>query len=216
MLALVILSIEKLANNKMNACKNTIIKNIIIIIVLYIIPVFLILSDTIPFRYRFITLGIVGLLTILSAFLKKTTWNEVGFRRNNLIPAIKNIIPITAICTVLSILYYHFYGARIDNSGIPVYFYVFYMLVSAPLQEFLYRSYIFYILSEVNLSRYFLMVSPVLYALAHVIYNDIPTVILSLIIGIYWAYHYTRFKNLYSVAFSHIVLGIVAIATGIL
>lgn len=90
------------------------------------------------------------------------------------------------------------------------------MFVYAPLQEFLYRPYIFYILSEVNLSRYFLIVSPVLYALAHVIYNDIPTVILSLIIGIYWAYHYTRFKNLYSITFSHIVLGIVAIATGIL
>jgi membrane protease YdiL (CAAX protease family) len=200
----------------MNTFKNTITKNIIIIIILYIIPVFLIISNIISFRYRFIILGIVGLLTILSAFLKKTTWNEIGCRRNNLIPAIKNIIPITAICTVLSILYYHFYGARIDNSGIPVYFYVFYMLVSAPLQEFLYRSYIFYILSEINLSRYFLIISPVLYALAHLIYNDILTVILSLIIGIYWAYHYRQFKNLYSIAFSHIVLGIVAIATGIL
>jgi len=200
----------------MNTSKNIIVKNTIIIIVLYIIPVFLILGDIIPFSYRFITLGIVGLLTILSAILKKTTWNEIGFSRNNLIPALKNILPITVICTVSSILYHHFYGARIDNSGIPIYFYTFYILVSAPLQEFLYRSYIFYILSEVNLSRYFLIVSPVLYALAHVIYNDIPTVILSLIIGIYWAYHYTQFKNLYSIAFSHIILGIVAIATGIL
>jgi uncharacterized protein len=200
----------------MNAFRNIITKNIIIIIVLYIIPVFLILSDIIPFGYRFITLGIGGLLTILSAFLKKTTWNEVGFRRNNLILAIKNIIPITAICTVLSILYYYFYGSRIDNSEIPVHFYILYIFVSAPLQEFLYRSYIFYILSEINLSRYFLIISPVLYALAHIIYNDIPTVILSLIIGIYWAYHYRRFKNLYSIAFSHIILGIVAITTGIL
>lgn len=189
---------------------------IIIIIGLYVLPVILILVGIIPFGYRFITLGIVGLLIILSAILKKVSFSEVGFNQHNLIPALKNILPITVICTVLSILYYHFYGARIDNSGIPIYFYVFYMLVSAPLQEFLYRSYIFYILSEAKLSRYFLIISPVLYALAHVIYNDIPTVILSLIIGIYWAYHYTRFKNLYSIAFSHIVLGIVAIATGIL
>ena len=190
--------------------------DIIIIIGLYVLPVILILVDIIPFGYRFITLGIVGLLIILSAILKKVSFSEVGFNQHNLIPALKNILPITVICTVLSILYYHFYGTRIDNSGIPIYFYVFYILVSAPLQEFLYRSYIFHILSEVNLSRYFLIISPVLYALAHVIYNDIPTVILSLIIGIYWAYHYARFKNLYSIAFSHTVLGIVAIATGIL
>ncbi len=189
---------------------------IFIIGLLYILPVILIITGIVPFGFRFITLGIVGLLIILSSILKKAPLYEVGFNQNNLIPALKNIFPITVICTISSILYYHFYGARIDNSGIPVYFYVFYMLVSAPLQEFLYRSYIFYILSEVNLSRYFLIISAVLYALAHVIYNDIPTVVMSLIIGIYWAYHYTRFKNLYSIAFSHIVLGIVAIATGIL
>jgi membrane protease YdiL (CAAX protease family) len=190
--------------------------NIIIIIGLYVLPVILIFIGIIPFGFRFITLVIVGLLIILSAFLRRVSLSETGFNQHNLIPALKNILPITLICTVLSILYYHFYGARIDNSGIPIYFYAFYILLSAPLQEFLYRSYIFYILSEVNLSRYFLIISAVLYALAHVIYNDIPTVILSLIIGIYWAYHYTRFKNLYSIAFSHIVLGIVAIATGIL
>jgi membrane protease YdiL (CAAX protease family) len=190
--------------------------DIIIIIGLYVLPVILILVGIISFGYRFITLGIVGLLIILSAILKKVSLSEVGFNQHNLIPALKNILPITVICTVLSILYYHFYGARIDNSGIPIYFYVFYILVSAPLQEFLYRSYIFYILSEAKLSRYFLIISSILYALAHIIYNDIPTVILSLVIGIYWAYHYTRFKNLYSIAFSHIILGIVAIATGIL
>ena len=189
---------------------------IFIIALLYILPVILIFTGIIPFGFRFITLGIVGLLIILSAILKKIPLNQVGFNRHNLIPALKNISPITLICTILSILYYHFYGVRVDNSGIPVYFYIFYILISAPLQEFLYRSYIFYILSEVNLSRYFLIISAVLYALAHVVYNDIPTVILSLIIGIYWAYHYARFKNLYSIAFSHIVLGIVAIATGIL
>jgi membrane protease YdiL (CAAX protease family) len=152
----------------------------------------------------------------LSAILKRTPLNQIGFNRHNLIPALKDILPITLICAVLSILYYHFYGARIDNSGIPVHFYIFYILISAPLQEFLYRSYIFYILLEVKLSHYFLIVSSVLYALAHVIYNDIPTVVMSLVVGIYWSYHYERFKNLYSIAFSHIVLGIVAIATGIL
>ena len=209
--ALIILSIRKSANKAMNIFINT-----IIIVGLYILPVILIFTGIIPFDYRFITLGIVGLLIILSAILRRVSLSETGFNQPNLIPAIKNILPITLICACSSIFYYHFYGTRIDNSGIPIYFYAFYILLSAPLQEFLYRSYIFYILSEVNLSRYFLIISAVLYALAHVIYNDIPTVILSLIIGIYWAYHYIRFKNLYSIAFSHIVLGIVAIATGIL
>lgn len=197
--------------------RNIIIQNIVFIIsLLYILPIILIVVGVIPFSYRFVTLGVVGLLITLSAIIKKIPLKQIGFNRQNLIPALKDISPITLICTILSILYYHFYGARIDNSGIPMHFYIFYILISAPLQEFLYRSYISYILSELELSHYFLIISSALYALAHIIYNDIPTVVMSLVIGIYWSYHYARFKNLYSIAFSHIVLGIVAIATGIL
>jgi len=194
----------------------SIIKNGAIILFLYIAPVLLILINIIPFQYRFMILITTGLIIIVLAAFNKISKTEAGFNHKSLVPAIKDIIPATVICVFLSILYYKIYGTRVDNSSIPLYFYIFYILVSAPLQEFLYRSYLFYLVSKLGLSQYFWVISPALYALAHTIYNDFPIVIMSFVIGIYWAYHYSRFKNLYSVSLSHIILGIVAITTGIL
>ncbi|MEA5535895.1 CPBP family intramembrane glutamic endopeptidase [Crocosphaera sp. XPORK-15E] len=188
----------------------------VVIIFLYILPVVLLLTKVIPFGDRFLVLTITGVSIIGLALINKIPFVDLGFNHQNLLPAIKNILPVTITSSVLMIAFYLKYGMRIDNTSIPWYFYVFYISLSSPLQEFLYRSYLFNRLTQIQVNQYSIIITSILYSFAHSIYQDLLTVLLSLIIGLYWGYHYNRFKNLYSITFSHTILGIVAILTGIL
>ncbi|CCI36977.1 CPBP family intramembrane glutamic endopeptidase [Microcystis aeruginosa] len=187
----------------------------VVISFLYILPVVLILTKVISFSDRFLVLTITGALIIGLAMLNEIAPADLGFNHKNLLPAIKDILPVTIISSVLMIVFYLNHGMRIDNTGIPWYFYVFYISLSSPLQEFLYRSYLFNRLAQIQLNQgSIIIITAILYSFAHSIYQDLLTVLLSLIIGLYWAYHYNRFKNFYSITLSHTILGIIAILTG--
>jgi hypothetical protein len=187
----------------------------VVISFLYILPVVLLLIKVIPFSDRFLVLAITGALIIGLALLNEISLADLGFNHQNLLPAIKDILPVTIISSVLMIAFYLNHGMRIDNTGIPWYFYVFYISLSSPLQEFLYRSYLFNRLAQIQLNQgSIIIITAILYSFAHSIYQDLLTVLLSLIIGLYWAYHYNRFKNFYSITLSHTILGIIAILTG--
>jgi membrane protease YdiL (CAAX protease family) len=191
------------------------IKTSVVITFLYILPVVLLLIKVIPFSDRFLVLAITGALIIGLALLNEISLADLGFNHQNLLPAIKDILPVTIISSVLMIAFYLNHGMRIDNTGIPWYFYVFYISLSSPLQEFLYRSYLFNRLAQIQLNQgSIIIITAILYSFAHSIYQDLLTVLLSLIIGLYWAYHYNRFKNFYSITLSHTILGIIAILTG--
>ncbi|MCU7244893.1 MAG: CPBP family glutamic-type intramembrane protease [Microcystis aeruginosa WS75] len=187
----------------------------VVITFLYILPVVLLLIKVIPFSDRFLVLAITGALIIGLALLNEISLADLGFNHQNLLPAIKDILPVTIISSVLMIAFYLNHGMRIDNTGIPWYFYVFYISLSSPLQEFLYRSYLFNRLAQIQLNQgSIIIITAILYSFAHSIYQDLLTVLLSLIIGLYWAYHYNRFKNFYSITLSHTIFGIIAILTG--
>lgn len=187
----------------------------VVISFLYILPVVLILTKVIPFSDRFLVLTITGALIIGLAMLNEIALADLGFNHQNLLPAIKDILPVTIISSVLMIIFYLNHGMRIDNTDITWHFYVFYISLSSPLQEFLYRSYLFNRLAQIQLNQgSIIIITAILYSFAHSIYQDLPTVLLSLIIGLYWAYHYNRFKNFYSITLSHTILGIIAILTG--
>lgn len=187
----------------------------VVISFLYILPVVLILTKVIPFSDRFLVLTITGVLIIGLAMLNEIALADLGFNHQNLLPAIKDILPVTIISSVLMIIFYLNHGMRIDNTDITWYFYLFYISLSSPLQEFLYRSYLFNRLAQIQLNQgSIIIITAILYSFAHSIYQDLTTVLLSLIIGLYWAYHYNRFKNFYSITLSHTILGIIAILTG--
>jgi membrane protease YdiL (CAAX protease family) len=58
-------------------------------------------------------------------------------------------------------------------------------------------------------------ISTLLYSFMHITYWDLPTLLLTLLAGLFWRYHYSQFKNIYSTIASHIFLGVLAIITGI-
>ena len=106
---------------------------------------------------------------------------------------------------------------RIDNSEIPWGFYLFFIFISSPSQEILYRGYLFNLLSEAGLNRLTSIgLSSILYSFVHLIYLDIPTLVITLIIGIFWGMNYEKYRNIYGVIFSHSILGSMAILAGII
>jgi hypothetical protein len=94
----------------------------VVITFLYILPVVLLLIKVIPFSDRFLVLAITGALIIGLALLNEISLADLGFNHQNLLPAIKDILPVTIISSVLMIAFYLNHGMRIDNTGIPWYF----------------------------------------------------------------------------------------------
>jgi membrane protease YdiL (CAAX protease family) len=96
-------------------------------------------------------------------------------------------------------------------------FYLFFVFVSAPAQEFLYRSFLF---AEMRASaipaKAIVLLSAALFAFMHIIYRDVVTVALTLVVGLVWAMVFHSTRKVGIVAFSHAALGVVAILAGVI
>lgn len=98
-----------------------------------------------------------------------------GFTRKNLKASIKHILPITLIFALPIVLTLIVGWVRIDNSKIPWGFYLFFVFISSPSQEILYRGYLFHLLSEAGLNRLTSIgLSSILYSFVHLIYFRYP------------------------------------------
>jgi uncharacterized protein len=188
-----------------------------IVLSIYIIPTFLILGNIVDFKYRFVLLLLAGLALLLHAYLSRVNFSTIGWNFSSFTPAIKHIYPITLGFGLIIIIANIFQGQRLDNSHLNWYFYAFFILGSVPVQEFIYRSYLFHLCDRAGLSPPMqIFTSTILYSLMHIIYWDVPTLLLTLVAGLVWGYHYSKFKNIYSTIASHIFLGILAIVTGVI
>ena len=193
------------------------IKLCLIILLIYISPVFLILTGLISFEYRFYVLEVATILVVLYSLLTNVRLNKLGFTRKKLRASIKHILPITLIFALPIVLTLIVGREIIDNSKIPWGFYLFFVFISSPSQEILYRGYLFHLLSEAGLNRLTSIgLSSILYSFVHLIYLDIPTLVITLIIGIFWGINYEKYRNIYGVIFSHSILGAMAILAGII
>lgn len=192
------------------------LKVILIIVFVYILPVLLLFSGWCSFAWRFAILILINIIVILITRLYSFTLEELGITRNNLGKSIKAIALPTLVFSLLMLINYLIYGVRIDNSAYGLLFYLFFVIISSPLQEFLYRGFLFGIFNRAKFpDRLKILLSTLLYSFVHLIYRDIPTLLLTLLIGLFWSWHYNRFGNLYSVIISHSILGAIAILIGL-
>ena len=94
-------------------------------------------------------------------------------------------------------------------------FFTFYVLISAPAQEFLYRSFLFAEVAAAQLSpAVALVASSSLYSFMHVVGYDAVTVILTFVAGLIWGWIFLRTRNLAVVAVSHAILGVATLLVG--
>jgi uncharacterized protein len=191
-------------------------KVILIVSFAYILPVLLIFLGLVPFSWRFAVLILAAIVVVVIARLYRFSPVELGFTRNNLETSLKAIALPTLGFALLMLIYYIIQGTRIDNSAYSSPFYLFFIGVSSPLQEFLYRGFLFSIFSRVKLAIWLqITLSTLLYSFVHLIYRDLSTLVLTVIIGLTWGWYYAKFQNLYSIIVSHSLLGAIAILVGL-
>jgi uncharacterized protein len=135
-----------------------------IVLFIYIIPSLLILGNIIDFKYRFILLLLAGLVLLLHAYLSRVNFSTIGWDFSSFTSAINHIYPITLGFGLSIILAGIFQGQRLDNSHLNWYFYSFFILGSVPVQEFIYRSYLFHLCEAAGLSQQMqILTSTILY-----------------------------------------------------
>jgi uncharacterized protein len=183
----------------------------------YFLPVNLIVIGVLPFEYRFLYLVIICSFTIYLAYLKKFSIESLGLGKNNLKEGLLYNSYLSVIFVVFFFTCYKF--GLIGREFVPdnMYFYLFYVFVSCPLQEFTYRSYFFRLLDELNIRAaiYRVIINAIVFGFLHVIYNDVLTVFFTFAMGLLWGAIYQKTRNVYGICLSHIVFGTISILAGL-
>lgn len=182
----------------------------------YYLPVILLWTGTIPFRFRFHVLIGMTLIMAVYAWWSGIRAAELGFRNDTLWGSIRLNGFLSFIFLVLLLATY--LSGSIREPTVPSWalFFVFYVFISGPAQEFLYRSLLLAQLNRTGMNPpSALVISAVTYSFLHVFYNDLITLFVTLFMGFVWGAIYQRYPNFYGVAISHSVLGAVSIAVGL-
>ncbi|NMG08994.1 type II CAAX endopeptidase family protein [Brasilonema sp. UFV-L1] len=191
-------------------------KVILIVSLAYILPVLVIYLGLVPFSWRFYILILAAIAIFNIARLYRFSALELGFTKKYLVTSLFAIALPTLASALLMFIYYIMQGARIDNSAYKWTFYLFFVGVSSPVQEFLYRGFLFGIFSRAKLAIWVqILLSTLLYSFVHLIYRDVPTLLSTFILGMFWGCHYAKYRNLYSIIISHSLLGAIAILVGL-
>ena len=183
-----------------------------IILMVYTLLPILILLNKYLFTIKFYLLTIVGLLIYILMKLFGVSNKKLGICKKNTMKSIRRNLILIIISIVIIII---FKILHIDkyNPDETILFYLFYFYNN---QEFLYRGVFGYFESEFNNKNLWLLLSSFCYSFVHIIYKDTLTCVLTFIVGIIWYLLYKKDNNLAGVSLSHMVLGILAIALGII
>lgn len=187
-----------------------------IVSLIYITLPLLILSGILSFDNKFLYLTIGAVIVYIAMRILGFNNQELGITTKGIRESIKKVIPITIILTILGLILIYFRISRFHPTE-TIWFYLFYLFISSPIQEFLYRGALTSIFRRMNLSdsRNWIM-SSLLYSFVHIIYRDFLTCLLTLAIGLIWYKKYEYNRSLIGVSLSHAVLGAITIFAGII
>jgi len=185
------------------------------LVLLYLTPPTLLLFDLIPFEFRFVLLiGIAAFLSFYS-YYQGFTFKDLGFRRDTLASSLKwNLL--LSICSILFV--WGLVSAGIIRTvSLPEwsYFFVFYILISGPFQEFIFRAALY-----AEMQRHwkgklpYIICSSLIFSYLHIFYKDPFTLLLTLIMGFIWGTIYAKYPNFIGVAISHAIVGAIVISMG--
>ena len=143
---------------------------------------------------------------------------ELGFRTDTL----KGSLILNLIVTALLVIFmvWAFKDGLIRAPVIPSWglFFAYYLFISSPSQEFLFRGNLFALMERAGVkgAASQITVSAVTYSFLHVFYHDAITLAATFIMGLVWGGIYYKYPNFTGVALSHAVLGVVSIKVGII
>lgn len=186
------------------------------IVCVYLMLPILICIGIIPWNMKFVALIVGAAMMYILMRILGHTHSDIGITRQRTIYSLKTVLPITVALIIAAGLFLLLEKPRFSpTEGIG--FYVCYILISCPAQELLFRGILSRMLQELRLHRVLeLGVAAALFGYAHIIYGDMLTVFVMSIVGLFWYRAYQRSSNLIGVTISHVVLGVMTIALGII
>jgi membrane protease YdiL (CAAX protease family) len=97
-------------------------------------------------------------------------------------------------------------------------FFVFYILVLTPAQEFFFRSLLFAEMGNLRYKRQWSMIilSSLSFCFLHIIYQHPLMILITLLMGLVWSIIYYKYPNFWGVTLSHALLGTAAFALGLI
>ena len=186
------------------------------IVCVYLMLPILICIGVIPWNMKFVVLVVGAVAMYIVMRILGNTHSDIGITRQRTVYSLKTVLPITIALIIAAELFLLLEKPRfLPTEGIG--FYVFYILISCPAQELLFRGILSRMLQELRLHRVLeLGVAAALFGYVHIIYGDMLTVVVMGIVGLFWYRAYQRSSNLIGVTISHVVLGVMTIALGII
>lgn len=186
------------------------------IIFVFIFFPLIILFNPELFKYKFFFLTIMGIFIYFFLLITGAKNIELGITKKNFLLSIKRNMPII-IFGILIIIILKLLGVNRFILNENKFFVLFYIFISCPIQEFLYRGVFGYFdLKIINNSTLVTLISSICYSFVHIIYKDLFTCLITFVIGIIWYHLYRKDSNLVGVSLCHSTLGILTIFLGII
>ncbi len=169
-----------------------------------------------PFRIPVIASGLIYIYFVMK--ITGLTLKDIGVSKQDFMDSVKfTFLPTLAVCTgfyVLSIFYpdlYNFQELVNEANKIPYQVAILlYILISVPLQEFVFRGFYIARLELVSKNKLFLVVySSAVFAIIHIAFQNKLMLPLAFLLGLYLSRLFLRFRNLAGTVFSHAVVGAV-------
>lgn len=193
------------------------VKVLLVIGIFYVLMPAAIAAQFIPFEWRFILLTSVTPILFFLRPSQQTRNADLGIENQNTVKSIVELIPVTLLLAIPIVVIAAINEPRYDNSELTIFFYLFYVLISCPSQEFVYRGYLFHSLDILQLRKWLrIVVAATLYSFVHVIYGDPYILLTTFIAGVLWNIYYDRLRSLAGVTVSHAILGVLTIALGLI
>jgi hypothetical protein len=183
----------------------------------FYLPPLLIYLGIIPFAWRHLVLvAVAGGLGVI-ALWRGMSARELGFRRDNLKPALV-VNAVLAAVVGLALLTAFWLGLIRHLRAVDWrWFGPFYVLVSCPAQEFACRGFLFAEMQRRGVTGAWpqIAISAITYAFLHIVYRNWLSFLAPLAIGLVWGAIYRRYPSLWGVILSHAVLGLISIPIGL-
>jgi len=184
----------------------------------FYVPVLIIWSGIIPFKYRFHASFILLAIFLLYSFLRQHGFRELGFRTDNLKMSLLWNLVFSAAGAIGLYATYKAGFLRSNNDQLIPYVYAVYILFLGPVQEVVFRGILFAELKKIRINdyRWAILISTISFCFLHIIYGHPPMLIITFVSGLAWGIIFTKWPNIWGVSLSHSILGALAIFLGVI
>lgn len=187
------------------------------VILLFILPVSLLTLSSDILYTRHIFMAIAGIYSAWRLIKSSAGFADLGFHvsgfwdslRSLALPSILIVLTTYLVFTITPMPILKFLVGYDSMPSMPfVNRIVAYMLLSAPIQELIFRGYITWRIKEVYVgSGQIEMLSVAIFTLAHLPFHSLLILVITFFMGLLYVQNYQKYQNIYTLAISHALVG---------